>query len=161
MHLRALPNMEIWNHIQPFLTREKMELPQDPAWQDRSISVFKNYMETFADAIELYRPLNDKSYVILPEAEETMKWESSKAVLTVWKDLVQKHPSDYMTEDEFLKLQDEVKNATGAKGKHLFMPIRVAVIGKPHGAELKILVPLMKKDSLIQRAEQALTSLEG
>ena len=161
MHLRALPNMEIWNHIQPFLAREKMELPQDPAWQDRSVSVFKNYMETFTDAIELYRPLNDKSYVILPESEETMKWESSKAVLTVWKDLVQNHPSDYMTEDEFLKLQDEVKNATGAKGKHLFMPIRVAVIGKPHGAELKILVPLMKKHSLIQRAEQALASLEG
>ena len=42
------------------------------------------------------------------------------------------------------------------KGKNLFMPIRVAVIGKPQGTELKILVPLMKKSSLIERADKAL-----
>ncbi|WII71660.1 glutamate--tRNA ligase [Bdellovibrio sp. 22V] len=156
VHLRALPNMELWKAIQPFLAREKMELPQDPVWQEKSIEVFKPYMEILADAIELYKPLNDKSYVILPEAEETLKWEPTKAVLTAWKELVSAHPSEYMTEDEFLKYQDEVKNKTGAKGKNLFMPIRVAVIGKPHGAELKILVPLMKKTSLIARAEQAL-----
>ncbi|WP_374030123.1 glutamate--tRNA ligase [Bdellovibrio bacteriovorus] len=156
VHLRALPNMELWKAIQPFLAREKMELPRDPVWQEKSIEVFKPYMEILADAIELYKPLNDKSYVILPEAEETLKWEPTKAVLTAWKELVSAHPSEYMTEDEFLKYQDEVKNKTGAKGKNLFMPIRVAVIGKPHGAELKILVPLMKKTSLIARAEQAL-----
>ncbi|KHD88134.1 MAG: glutamyl-tRNA synthetase [Bdellovibrio sp. ArHS] len=158
-HLRALPNMELWNAIQPFLAREKMELPQDPVWQDKSITVFKPYMEILSDAIELYRPLNDKSYVILPEAEEAMKWEATKAVLTAWRDLVKAHTSDYMSEDEFLKIQDEVKNQTGAKGKNLFMPIRVAVIGKPHGAELKILVPLIKKDSLVARAEKALAQL--
>lgn len=156
MHLRALPNMELWNLMQPFLAREKMELPQDPQWQERSVAVFKTSMETLVDAIELYRPLNDKSYVILPESEETLKWEPTKAVLTAWRDLVKAHPSDYLTEEEFLKIQDEVKNQTGAKGKNLFMPIRVAVIGKPHGTELKILVPLIKKSSLVERAELAL-----
>ena len=156
MHLRALPNMEIWKQIQPFLARENMDLPKDPAWQEKSIEVFKNYMEILSDAIELYRPLNDKSYVILPESEEALKWEATKAVLTTWKELIAAYPSDYMTEEDFLKIQDEVKNKTGAKGKNLFMPIRVAVIGKPHGAELKILVPLMKKSSLIARADQAL-----
>ena len=160
-HLRALPNMELWKAIHPFLAREKMELPADPVWQDKSITVFKPYMEILSDAIELYKPLNDKSYVILPEAEEAMKWEATKAVLTTWKELVAAHPSDYMTEEEFLKIQDEVKNKTGAKGKNLFMPIRVAVIGKPHGAELKILVPLMKKASLVARAEQALAWTPG
>ncbi|HEX7673661.1 MAG TPA: glutamate--tRNA ligase [Bdellovibrio sp.] len=158
-HLRALPNAELWKAIQPFLAREKMDLPQDPVWQDKSISLFKPYMEVLADAIELYKPLNDKSYVILPEADETLKWEPTKAVLTAWRDLLVAHPSDFLTEDEFLKLQDEVKNKTGAKGKNLFMPIRVAVIGKPHGAELKILVPLIKKSSLIARAEQTLTKV--
>ncbi|XGC79597.1 glutamate--tRNA ligase [Bdellovibrio bacteriovorus] len=159
MHLRALPNAELWQQIQPFLAREKMELPQDPAWQDRSLNLFKPYMETLVDAIELYKPLNDKSYVILPEAEETLKWEPTKAVLSAWRDLIAAHPSDYLTEEEFLKFQDEVKNKTGAKGKNLFMPIRVAVIGKPHGAELKILVPLIKKQSLVARAEQALAQV--
>ncbi len=156
MHLRALSNKELWQQIQPFLARENMELPQDPAWQDKSIEAFKNRMEILADAIELYRPLNDKAFAILPEGEETLKWETSKSVLTEWKNLISAHPSDYLTEEEFLKIQDEVKDKAGVKGKNLFMPIRVAVIGVPHGAELKILVPLMKKTSLIERADKAL-----
>jgi nondiscriminating glutamyl-tRNA synthetase len=159
MHLRALPNAQIWNLIQPFLNREKMELPEDPAWQERSVAVFKSYMEILSDVIELYRPLDDKSYVILPEADETMKWEQTRSVLLAWKTLVGAHTLDYLSEDEFLKIQDEVKNQTGAKGKNLFMPIRVAVIGKPHGAELKILVPLINKQSLVARAEKALATL--
>ncbi|MNT62023.1 Glutamate--tRNA ligase [compost metagenome] len=85
-----------------------------------------------------------------------MKWEPTKAVLNAWKELLAGHPTDTFTEEEFLKIQDEVKNKTGAKGKNLFMPIRVAVIGKPHGAELKTLIPLMTKKSLIARAETAL-----
>lgn len=159
MHLRALPNAELWKQIQPFLARERMELPQDPAWQERSVAVFKTSMETLVDAIELYRPLNDKSFVILPEAAETLGWEPTKAVLAAWRDLVQASGKEYLTEDEFLKIQDEVKNKTGAKGKNLFMPIRVAVIGKPHGTELKILVPLIKTASLVQRANQVLAKL--
>lgn len=158
MHLRALSNADLWKAIQPFLARENMQLPQDTHWQERSVEVFKTSMETLVDAIELYRPLNDASYVIHPESEEVLKWESSKAVLEAWKNLLIGFDGDYMTEEQFLKLQDQVKEQTGAKGKHLFMPIRVAVIGKPQGTELKILVPLMKKSSLVARAEQALAN---
>lgn len=159
MHLRALSNKELWNQIQPFLAREKMELPQDPEWQEKSVAVFKTSMETLVDAIELYRPLNDRSFTILPEAAETLSWEPTKAVLSTWKELIQASGKEYLTEDEFLKIQDEVKNKTGAKGKNLFMPIRVAVIGKPHGTELKILVPLIKTSSLVDRAHQVLARL--
>ncbi|MNJ94748.1 Glutamate--tRNA ligase 1 [compost metagenome] len=156
MHLRALPNLELWKAIQPFLAREKMELPQDPAWQERSIEAFKIKMETLADAIPLYLPLNDKSYTIFPESEEALKWETTKAVLAAWRDLLKAQTAEYMTEEEFLKIQDEVQKITGTKGKNLFMPIRVAVIGKPQGTELKILVPLIKISSLVSRAEIAL-----
>lgn len=159
MHLRALPNTQLWKEIQPFLAREHMELPADPAWQEKSVMAFKTSMETLVDAIELYRPLNDKSFAIQPEAEETLAWEPTKAVLNAWKNLIQASGKEYLSEEEFLKIQDEVKNQTGAKGKHLFMPIRVAVIGKPHGTELKILVPLIKTDSLVERANKVLAKI--
>lgn len=159
VHLRALSNADLWKAIEPFLAREKFDLPKDPAWQDRSLSVFKNYMEILSDAIELYRPLNDASYVIQDESKEVMAFEQTKPVLLAWKELLIQHPREDFTEEEFLKMQDEVKNRTGAKGKNLFMPIRVAIIGKPHGAELKILVPLMTKKSLLERADKALAVL--
>ncbi len=158
-HLRARSNDEIWKLLQPFLAREKMELPSDPVWQEKSVAAFKTSMEVLADGIELYRPLNDKSFVILPEAEETLAWEPTKAVLTAWRDLVASAGKDYLSEEEFLKVQDEVKLKANAKGKNLFMPIRVAVIGKPHGTELKILVPLIKTSSLVDRANKVLAKL--
>ncbi|MBY0386008.1 glutamate--tRNA ligase, partial [bacterium] len=52
--------------------------------------------------------------------------------------------------------QNAIKESCAVKGKNLFMPIRVAVIGQPHGAELKILVPLLHKKSLLKRVETCL-----
>jgi nondiscriminating glutamyl-tRNA synthetase len=155
-HLRAKPSKELWQLTKPFLDKAGLHLPDDPAWQEQSIEVFKSYMETLADAVEFYRPLDEKNFQILPESDETLKWEPTKAVLSSWIELLKAHPGETMTEAEFLKIQDDVKNKTGAKGKNLFKPIRVAVIGKPDGTELKILVPLMKKSSLLKRAELAL-----
>ena len=110
----------------------------------------------FRSAVELYRPLDDSQFIVHAESEETLAWEPTKLVLETWKTLLELYPSNILSEAEFLKLQDEVKVKANAKGKNLFMPIRVAVIGKPHGTELKILVPLMSKKSLISRVEKVL-----
>ncbi len=158
-HLRSKTSKELWTLIEPFLAREKMEFTADPFWRDQSVETFKTSMETLADAIELYRPLNDLSFEVFEEAREALSWPTTRQVLEAWKIGVSEIPRDYLTESEFLKIQEDVKNKTGAKGKNLFMPIRVAVIGKPHGTELKILVPLMKKTSLIKRVELVLSRL--
>ena len=155
-HLRAKSNSELWKLTEPFLAKAGLKLPAEATWQEQSMEVFKTSMETLVDAIELYRPLDDSQYEIFADSDETLKWEPTKAVLAAWIELLKAYPGERMTEAEFLKMQDEVKNKTGAKGKNLFMPIRVAVIGKPHGTELKILIPLMKKSSLVSRAEKAL-----
>ncbi|MBX3446766.1 MAG: glutamate--tRNA ligase [Parvibaculaceae bacterium] len=52
---------------------------------------------------------------------------------------------------------DAVKAATGAKGKALFMPLRLALTGLAHGPELKNLLPLIGK----KRAEARLSGLTG
>ncbi len=155
-HLRALPNNEIWKQIEPFLNAAGLKLPKDSDWQNKSVETFKSYMEILSDAVNLYTPLDDSKYEIKPESDEALKWEPTKAVLTAWKQLVNEHPQESFSEADFLKIQDEVKAKTGQKGKNLFFPIRIALIGQPHGAELKILVPLMTKKSILERADKAL-----
>ncbi len=44
-----------------------------------------------------------------------------------------------------------VKDATGRKGKTLFMPLRKALTGLPHGPELAGLLPLIGRDKAINR----------
>lgn len=156
VYLRALPERDLWLGVQPLLNKAGLDLPSDSEWQERALKVFKTYMEVLNDAVELFKPICNKHFMITEEASETLSWESSRAVLNVWLKNLESRTTEYMTEAEFIALQDIVKNETGAKGKNLFMPLRVAVIGKPHGAELKILVPLLSRQSLIHRAQQVL-----
>lgn len=155
-HLRALSNSEIYKKIEPFLKNAGLKLPADLNWQMQSVELFKPYMEILSDAVALYSPLDDSKYEIAAESDETLKLETTKSVLLAWKEAVMAHPGESFTEADFLKMQDEVKNKSGQKGKNLFFPVRIALIGKPHGAELKILVPLMNKTSILARAEKAI-----
>ena len=56
-------------------------------------------------------------------------------------------------------IQNEIKVKCAVKGKFLFMPLRTALTGQPHGAELKLLVPLLEKKTIIERAAQALAQM--
>src|SRR6185437_10481992 len=47
----------------------------------------------------------------------------------------------------------DVKQATGAKGKALFQPLRLALTGREHGPELKQLLPLIGRKRAIARLE--------
>jgi nondiscriminating glutamyl-tRNA synthetase len=155
-YLRALPDLELWSHVEKFLKKEGLVLPYDDKdWAFQSLQTFKTHMEVFSDAPLLYSPLDDTKFAVAPEAMEVLNWEPTKAVLEKWLSLLESHNSEKLTESDFVRMESEVK-ATGVKGKNLFQPIRVAVIGKPQGPELKILVPLMRRSSLIKRAQTVL-----
>lgn len=155
-HLRALPNAEIYRRIEPYLKQAGLQLPQSAEWQVKSVETFKPYLEILTDAVNLYTPLDDSRFAIKEESHEALKLESAPIVLKAWIEAVKNHASESFTEADFLSIQDAVKSASAQKGKNLFFPIRIALIGQPHGAELKILVPLMSKTSILARAEKAL-----
>jgi glutamyl-tRNA synthetase len=46
-----------------------------------------------------------------------------------------------------------VKAATGAKGRALFAPLRLALTGREHGPELKELLPLIGRARAVARLE--------
>jgi nondiscriminating glutamyl-tRNA synthetase len=54
---------------------------------------------------------------------------------------------DKLTPEQFKKIVNEVKAETGAKGKELFHPIRVAVTGSHSGPEFDKLVPILEQGS--------------
>jgi nondiscriminating glutamyl-tRNA synthetase len=151
-HLRALDHNVLWALVSPRLKAAGVQTPEDADWVDRALSVFKTSMETLNDAIALFKPIDDRVFTIQPDAAEVFTWESTPKVLQAWKTGLESAP-DYLSTDDFEKLQNSIKESAGVKGKQLFMPIRVAVIGQPHGAELKVLVPLIHKSSLLKRVD--------
>ena len=52
-------------------------------------------------------------------------------------------PASPWSHDTWGEWTAKVKDATGRKGKDLFMPLRIALTGLDHGPELKLLLPLI------------------
>lgn len=155
-HLRALPHPELKRRLMPFLKEAGIVLEGDDQWWDDLLSLAKTSMHTLKDGNAFFKFLSQSLPEITPEGKEAMSWEQSKAVVAEWKKQVEAFGSKYMKEADFLKIQDGIKDSLNVKGKFLFQPIRVAVIGTPQGAELKQLIPLLTKDQLLKRAEAVL-----
>lgn len=161
VHLRDLPDETLWAKIEPFLQQAGLKFPNDKNWRTRALNAFRPKLNTLKDAVELFHLVSETPLNIAPEAQEALSWPTTRPVVQAWIDGVQKSGDDYMSEEQFLKLQDSIQAAQNVKGKHLFMPIRVAVIGKPQGTELKMLVPLLHKRTLVARATEVLSQIKG
>ncbi len=158
-HIKELDNQSLWQEVLPWLEGVIDTDSVNEAWVNAAMETYKTRMDKLSDAKELFAPMNDQSFAIDGAAQDALSWDSTKDVFATWIAELKTRDKEYLTADDFSEMQDAVKEKAGVKGKFLFMPIRVAIIGKPHGAELKELVPLIPTKSLIQRAETALAAL--
>lgn len=156
-HLRALPLSDLEQRVGRVLEKNGLKLPENSDVRRESLELFKTSMETLTDAVGLYQYLSDEHFGLSEEGEEVLSWEKTKDLLSGWVQKLQTLKSEHLKSEDFSRLQEELKNEVQVKGKFLFMPLRVAVIGKPHGPELKDLVPLLPKASLIMRAQKILS----
>jgi glutamyl-tRNA synthetase len=54
-------------------------------------------------------------------------------------------------DDIWNRLIEALKAATGRKGKPLFLPLRLALTGQPHGPEMAALLPLIGREEALRR----------
>jgi glutamyl/glutaminyl-tRNA synthetase len=57
--------------------------------------------------------------------------------------------SQHIAPDLFKMWMNEIKAATGIKGKELFHPVRIALTGSPSGPDLDKLLPLIEEGSTL------------
>jgi glutamyl-tRNA synthetase len=60
-------------------------------------------------------------------------------------------PPEPWTRETWKSWTEAVKEATGRKGKSLFMPLRIALTGREHGPELADLLPLLGREGTLAR----------
>jgi glutamyl-tRNA synthetase len=60
-------------------------------------------------------------------------------------------PPEPWDESTWERWAADVKQATGIKGKALFQPLRLALTGREHGPELKLLLPLVGRERALAR----------
>jgi len=95
-------------------------------------------LERFDDAILWHKVCFDHIDTVIEDA----------AFAKVATDLLPAEPWDETT---WKKWTGDIKEATGRKGKELFLPLRLALSGLDHGPELKMLLPLIGRTRVLQR----------
>ena len=79
---------------------------------------------------------------------DTKKYDIPDNLIKAAIESIPKEPFSYDTWDIWTK---SIIHKTGLKGKNLFMPLRLILTGKDNGPELKNLLPLLDKETLLRK----------
>lgn len=155
-YIKAYPIAKLTDLALPFV--EKAGIPvKDRAWLEKAIELVRPYAQTLAQIPTKMPILLGDTVTVEADAQAVLSEPTYKPVAAALKDGFAKHVAekgDAITSEEFAKIQDAAKNTTGAKGKGLFMPMRVALTGQAHGPDLKLMVPLLGAKLALARVEK-------
>ena len=153
----ALKNEEVFvEHLQWF--KNFLNVEQAWLWLEN----FRNQLNTVLDALLLSWILRPQAYFVHSQDLSVLSWSKSAEVLRLWAQAIDQSIAAgqaFMLADEFLRVQEEIKTQVGVKGKELFMPLRLACIGKAHGPELKLLIPVLPLSEWKRRVNFVLQKL--
>jgi glutamyl-tRNA synthetase/nondiscriminating glutamyl-tRNA synthetase len=104
-----------------------------------------------------------KAALAAPDNAEVLAWPHTEAVLSRFTFKILEDESareGKLTPEQFKKIVNEVKAESGAKGKELFHPIRIAVTGSHSGPEFDKLIPILEEGSLLPLPKHVLSVRE-
>lgn len=124
------------------------------AWAKKLVELYQPQM-SYAGEIVALTEMFFEDYPVLDEgAQKVLAGETVPTVLGAFKEEISQLP-----EFDVPSIKQAIKNVqktTGAKGKNLFMPIRVAVSGQTHGPELGDTILLLGKEKTIDHLNKVL-----
>ncbi len=100
-------------------------------------SVVRGNLNKFADVVEMAKIVQGP---IQPVIEDAAFIDAAAKLLP-----------DVIDETAWPTWTNAVKAETGAKGKALFMPLRLALTGQAHGPDMAALAPLIGRETLQRR----------
>ena len=116
------------------------------AWLDQAIDLVKSGADRLPDIVEAMSAFFefDPSRGLSEEgASEALADPGTRDVIAALSADLEQGPQLQSAED-YQALTERLKAATGAKGKKLFMPVRIATTGSLHGPELARVLPLLE-----------------
>ncbi|MBI3313506.1 MAG: glutamate--tRNA ligase [Candidatus Omnitrophica bacterium] len=147
-HLRALSDEDFSRYALAYLKEQKL-IKHDETILHKVLPIFKDNIERFDQlAAKLEILAEDFSY----EKPEVVQNAEAREIFEAGLSVLAASPAglDY---DNFV---NAIKPKVKAKGKNLFMPLRLALTGKEHGPELKRLFPVFGIEGVKKRLERAL-----
>ena len=125
------------------------QIAQRKAWFSRLLAVFLPKVDNLAQlpvVSSFIFGFDPDAAHAEPENAAILAADSARTVLSELTSRVRTHTGQ-VTAEQFKTWIDEVKTATGVKGKELFHPIRIAITGSHSGPEFDKVIPLIEEGS--------------
>jgi glutamyl-tRNA synthetase/nondiscriminating glutamyl-tRNA synthetase len=160
-YIREMPLDSIWERARPFLesdVRVASLLKGDPERIRRSFDTLRVYLNTLSDALPFMKEMFRETISIEgDQAAAVLKEPGADAVVKSFHDLLDEmNPT---SPEDYTSVMQETGKRTGAKGRALFMTIRVASTGTMQGLELPVLFALLGKDAVQERVFSTLRAV--
>lgn len=154
-YIRDLPLDRLWPELLVFLNKDPALAKLAQTETDKIKQTFESvkvYLDTLDEFPAYVRELfRTEIQVEGDEARALLSEELSQAAVAAFRALLlEKKPT---TPEEFSALMKAAGEQSGAKGRGLFMPIRIAVTGTMQGLELPTLFTLLGYEAVAGRIE--------
>jgi glutamyl-tRNA synthetase/nondiscriminating glutamyl-tRNA synthetase len=106
---------------------------------------YVNKLDELPEKAALVFKFDPSAALAAPDNAATLADEKVDSVIKAFADRLNGEPT--VTPERFKAIMNEVKDATGAKGKELFHPVRIAIIGSHSGPEFDKLIPVLEQGS--------------
>lgn len=151
-HMRELSDEEIAKRLEPFLEEEGLA-DVDHELLLHVIATYKEGAHTLCDLIPPLKMALAAVPEYSDEAREFLKTTDSSALYdALIEEMDAKDELDEAFGDTIMK---KLQEKTGLKGKHLYMPLRGALIGELHGPDMKSIFLMLGKARSIERIDAA------
>lgn len=136
----------------PFFQRSGL-IPAEPTpevsqWFRKLLALlvpYVNKLDELPEKAALVFGYNASAAVAAPDNADTLAGEKAEAVIKAFAARLDHEPA--LMPDRFKAIMDEIQQETGVKGKELFHPARVMMIGSHSGPEFDKLIPLLEEGS--------------
>ena len=148
-YIKGLTIEETIELCMPHLVNEGITEDKTEEWIYSLVSVFKDRISFGAEIIDLYDEFFEQEFVIDEEGKEFLDQEGVNNTLIAFRDLL------VLLEDfsagNIKPLIKEAGKISEAKGKMLFMPLRIATTASMHGPDLPQVLAILGKEIVIER----------
>jgi glutamyl-tRNA synthetase len=121
-------------------------------WVRELISIYQNHISYGQEIVEVTDLFFKETITLDDECKEFMMQDGIKETIDIFAAEIES--IEQWSIDSIVSAINLTKEKSGAKGKMLFMPIRIKVSGQMHGPELPNTIHLLGKDLVIKRLKE-------
>jgi nondiscriminating glutamyl-tRNA synthetase len=165
-YIKQGPPERIEKLVEPFFVRAGT-LPENP--DERTRTWFSKVVALLQPSVDKLDQLPERAALIFrydaeaavnsPDNAEVLASPKTADVLSAFAPQVEGDPAA-MTPERFKAAMNEVKAKTGAKGKELFHPVRIALTGSHSGPEFDKLIPILEEGAQLDLPQHVMNVRE-